>query len=251
MSSLSYGARPLWRVRRLPQAVRHDQPQHGRADRQHGQGKQAKPTQGIRQHPKVRGNERKDHRRCGGRQRPRELNDQPPGPVGADHAGQEPHVPAHHRSDEAEINIVIRRFDHADRCRQRRDPITDPRASPRAALPKLETAISQPSRSNRARARLMASTPRLMSATAGSVRTGTRHETASDTRPASSPGRSSASASASSVGHPGAARRPNTSSSRSDKPTVRDVTCPPACIESGHLPHSRIRRGRGSSILTE
>src|SRR3954470_1605302 len=65
-----------------------------------------------------------------------------------------------------------------------------------------------------------------MSATAGSVRTGTRHETASDTRSASSPGRSSASASATSVGHSGAARRPNTSSSRSDNSTVGDVTRP-------------------------
>src|SRR3954447_14357260 len=65
-----------------------------------------------------------------------------------------------------------------------------------------------------------------MSATAGSVRTGTRHDTASDTRSASSPGRSSVSASAISAGHPGAARRPNTSSSRSESPTVRDVTCP-------------------------
>ena len=84
----------------------------------------------------------------------------------------------------------------------------------------MQTAISQPSRSNRARASSMASTPRLMSATAGSVRTGTRHETASVTRSASSPGSSSASASATSVGHPGAARRPNTSSSRSPSPTV-------------------------------
>jgi hypothetical protein len=71
---------------RLPQAVRDDQPDDGRADRQHGEHKKAKPVQGIRQHPKVRGNEREDDRRCGGRQRPRESNDQAPGPVGADHA---------------------------------------------------------------------------------------------------------------------------------------------------------------------
>src|SRR4051812_1779395 len=58
-----------------------------------------------------------------------------------------------------------------------------------------------------------------MSATAGSVRTGTRHATASVTRSVRSPGRSSASASASSAGRPGAARRPSTSSSRSDGPT--------------------------------
>src|SRR3954454_14249342 len=65
-----------------------------------------------------------------------------------------------------------------------------------------------------------------MSATAGSLRTGKRQETALDTQPASSPGRSSASASATSVGHPGAASRPHTSSSRSDNTTIRDVTCP-------------------------
>jgi hypothetical protein len=88
----------------------------------------------------------------------------------------------------------------------------------------MQTAISQRSRSRRSRAKSMASTPRLMSATAGSVRTGRRQETASDTRSASSPGSSSASASATSAAHPGAARTPSTSSSRSDNPTVRDVT---------------------------
>ena len=112
----------------------------------------------------------------------------------------------------------------------------------------MQTAISQPSRSKRARAKSMASTPRLMSATAGSVRTGTRHETASDTRSASRPGRSSASASATSAGHPGAARRPNTSSSRSDTPTVRDVTPPVALppmagpAREEHAPECRHRR---------
>src|SRR3954447_3979289 len=72
-----------------------------------------------------------------------------------------------------------------------------------------------------------------MSATAGSVRTGTRHETASDTRSASSPGSSSASASATSVGSPGAASRPNISSWRSDNPTVHDATPPPRASASG------------------
>jgi hypothetical protein len=124
--------------------VRDDQPQDGRADRQHGEDKEANPIQGIRQHPEVRGDEREDDRRCGGRQCPHESNDQAPGPVGTDHAGQEPHVPAHHRSDETEIDVVVRRFDRADRCRHRRDPVADPRAPPRATLAELEALADQP-----------------------------------------------------------------------------------------------------------
>src|SRR3954468_20847003 len=85
-----------------------------------------------------------------------------------------------------------------------------------------------------------------MSATAGSVRTGTRHETTPDTRSASSPGRSSASASATSVGSPGAASRPNTSSSRSDNPTVRDVTRPVPYHDAAPRPRGRtLGRVRG------
>jgi hypothetical protein len=171
--------------------VRDDQPKDGRADRQHGEDKQAKPIQGIRQHPEVRGDEREDDRRGGGRQRPRESNDQAPRPVGADHAGQQPHVPAHHRSDKAEIDIVVGRFDRANRRRQRGDPIADPRASPQATLAELEALADQPidepdDRVARATARLdrpsagseISATPcvALASATTGRVRCATERQ---------------------------------------------------------------------------
>src|SRR4051794_552411 len=79
-----------------------------------------------------------------------------------------------------------------------------------------------------------------MSATAGSVRTGTRHETASDTRSASSRGSSSASVSATCAGRSAAAHR-------SGHGQVRGARIP--CADTGagftpRRPYTGENRGR-------
>ena len=124
--------------------MRHDQPAARPADQQRGEDKQTKPVQGIRQHPKIRGTSAKTTAAAAAATAPagvEPLSGQ--GLVGADDEVAQPQVPAHHRSDEAEIDVVVRRFDRADRCRHRGDPMADPRASPRATLAELEALANQ------------------------------------------------------------------------------------------------------------
>jgi hypothetical protein len=107
----------------------------------------------------------------------------------------------------------------------------------------MQTAISQPSRSKRARAKVDGLDTVTHVRHRGSVRTGTRHETASDTRSASSPGRSSASASATSAGHPEPPTGPTPT--RRDPTTSRSATLPVLCPSADDRSSAR-----GATLLT-
>ena len=94
-------------ARALPQLVVDDQPRHHGPDREHGRHRQPQRAKGVRQLPEVGGHHGEGAGRQGGRQGAGQAGDQPPGAVGADHAGQQPRLTADPREDETHIDVGI------------------------------------------------------------------------------------------------------------------------------------------------
>ena len=101
----------------LPQLVVDDQPSHHCPDREDGYHRQAKRAEGVGQLPDVGGHHGEGAGGQGGRQGPRQAGDQPPGAVGADHAGQQPGLAPDPGQHEPHIHAGIRGHDAPDRGR--------------------------------------------------------------------------------------------------------------------------------------
>ena len=266
----------------------------------------------------VRGSEREHNRRRGGRQRPRESNDQAPGPVGADHAANSRTFPrttaaTKRRSTSssggstARIGAAKEAIRWLTRARRLGPRSPSSRLSPTNPSTRRMTASRARRRVHgppRARAAKSVPTPmrgtgvrddrtcsdaqRNISDADGHIPTlaeqaRTREVDGPDTVTHVShrgvgpdwnaprdrvrhpvreqPAQASSRTSATSAGHPQAARTPNTSSSRSDNPTVRDVTypmpdhqrlflCAIGCSAAGHAIRTRSQTRSSPPTLT-